>query len=245
MKNFSTFKKSIFSLLFTLVFYNSIAFSSLNGDILPPRPEIDVYGNAILIADGDTTPSTADGTDFGSVLVTGGSLVRTFTISNVGDNPSPYILLSGDVSEFTITALPASPVNAFSSTTFQITFDPTSIGTKTVEINIQTNVTGQKADYTFTLQGIGTAPEINITGNGTTIVDGDTTPTTADFTDFGSVATGSNFSRTFTIQNTGNSNLNLTGSSPYVAISGVNAVDYSVTAIPTTPITASFSSRIS
>jgi len=43
-------------------------------------------------------------------------------------------------------------------------------------------------------------PEIDVQGNATSIVSGDTTPSTADWTDFGN----SNTTRTFTIYNTGN-----------------------------------------
>ncbi|MBX7224899.1 MAG: choice-of-anchor D domain-containing protein [Chitinophagales bacterium] len=52
-------------------------------------------------------------------------------------------------------------------------------------------------------------PEINLQGNATNIVDGDATPTTTDHTDFGSVAWGSTFDRTFTIQNTGSGTLTI------------------------------------
>ena len=45
-------------------------------------PEIAVSGNGADIADDDTTPTTADHTDFGNVAVAGGSRVRTFTIDN-------------------------------------------------------------------------------------------------------------------------------------------------------------------
>jgi hypothetical protein len=83
------------------------------------------------------------------------------------------------------------------------------------------------------------APEINIQGNGNTIADGDMTPSTADHTDFGNVVVGTSFTRTFTIQNVGSANLNLTGSSPFVSIGGANAADFSVTTAPTTPISAS------
>jgi autotransporter-associated beta strand protein len=54
---------------------------------------------------------------------------------------------------------------------------------------------------------------------------------------FGTVTTGSNTSLTFTIRNTGTSALNLTGS-PLVAVSGTNAADFTVTAVPTTPVTS-------
>ena len=60
--------------------------------------------------------------------------------------------------------------------------------------------------YDFAIQGTGVAPEINVQGNGQDIADGDTTPSTADFTDFGSVNVASGtVSHTFTIRNTGTS----------------------------------------
>lgn len=93
----------------------------------------------------------------------------------------------------------------------------------------------------FNVQGTtsGPVPEMNVTGLGVTINDGDATPDPADHTDFGStdVAAGT-IDNTFTIQNTGTAALNLTAASPYVVIGGTNAADFSVTAIPTTPIAA-------
>ncbi len=80
-------------------------------------------------------------------------------------------------------------------------------------------------------------PEINITGNNTTIADGDDTPSASDHTDFGSVepASGS-ITRTFTIQNTGTRALALTGTSPYISINGTHAADFSITSIPSSTI---------
>jgi hypothetical protein len=90
------------------------------------------------------------------------------------------------------------------------------------------------------MSAVAAIPEINIKGNSTTIVDGDTSPTTSDNTDFGSTPVGTPISKTFTIENLGSGNLNLTGGSPYVAISGANAADFSViTPYATTPISAS------
>ncbi|MGJ8550943.1 BspA family leucine-rich repeat surface protein, partial [Winogradskyella wichelsiae] len=81
-------------------------------------------------------------------------------------------------------------------------------------------------------------PEINIKGNTIDIVNGDATPEGLDHTDFGAVAfTAGTLVRTFTIENTGSSVLNLTGT-PLVAISGPNAADFTVTALPTTPVAA-------
>ena len=46
--------------------------------------EITVLGNGVSIADGDTTPSTGEGTDFGSVAQNSAAVVRTFTVRNDG-----------------------------------------------------------------------------------------------------------------------------------------------------------------
>ncbi|MFT3980902.1 MAG: choice-of-anchor D domain-containing protein [Ferruginibacter sp.] len=82
-------------------------------------------------------------------------------------------------------------------------------------------------------------PEMNIKGNGTTITDGDNTPSTADHTDFGSTAVaGGTVTRTFTIENTGTATLNLTDLSPYIVIGGTNAADFSIAANPAGTIAA-------
>ncbi len=94
------------------------------------------------------------------------------------------------------------------------------------------------------LDGAGTptivysGPEMDVKGNGNSITDGSSTPTTTNDTDFGSVSAASGtVSQTFTIYNTGYEDLNLSGS-PKVAISGTNSGDFTVTAQPTTPVTA-------
>ncbi|HLL76958.1 MAG TPA: LamG-like jellyroll fold domain-containing protein, partial [Pyrinomonadaceae bacterium] len=78
------------------------------------------------------------------------------------------------------------------------------------------------------------APEMNVKGNNTSIADGDTTPSAADHTDFGTASTGT-VSRTFTIENTGGVGLNLTGT-PKVSVTGANASDFAVMAQPSSPV---------
>lgn len=68
-------------------------------------------------------------------------------------------------------------------------------------------------------------PEINVTGNTVTILDGDLTPSPADFTDFGTVTS---LVRTFTIENTGTGTLNISS----IVSSGANASDFVVGSIP-------------
>ena len=68
-------------------------------------------------------------------------------------------------------------------------------------------------------------PEINVLGNGTTIIDGDTTPSDSDHTDFGSTDFPSGtVTRTFTIQNLGTASLTVNP----VTLSGAHAADFSV-----------------
>jgi hypothetical protein len=52
------------------------------------------------------------------------------------------------------------------------------------------------------------APEMDVLGNGQEIVDGDTTPSAVDHTNFGNVDVGDSLTRTFTIRNTGGAALN-------------------------------------
>ncbi|MCI0332361.1 MAG: choice-of-anchor D domain-containing protein [Planctomycetes bacterium] len=95
--------------------------------------------------------------------------------------------------------------------------------------------TGSMANGDIQVGGGGTAPEINVTGKGLTIMDGDTSPSTSDNTDFGSqsVASGAK-TKTYTVQNTGTAALTV-GS---VTLSGAHAADFTVTLQPATSVAA-------
>lgn len=84
-----------------------------------------------------------------------------------------------------------------------------------------------------------TSPEINIRGAGQTINPGNT-PIGVDNTLFAAQAVGTpSAPKAYEIQNLGNANLVLTGSSPYVTIGGTNASDFAVTTAATSPIAPS------
>jgi VCBS repeat-containing protein len=74
------------------------------------------------------------------------------------------------------------------------------------------------------------APEINITGNNVTIVDGDVTPSLTDNTNFGSTTLGTPIVKTFTIQNTGDDNLDVSA----INISGTDAANFTVSGFTAT-----------
>jgi hypothetical protein len=139
------------------------------------------------------------------------------------------VAISGS-SDFTISTQPASgTVGTGGTTTFQVTFTPTTVGTQTATVSIA-NDDSDENPYDFALQGVVVAPEIDVQGNGISIADGDTTPDTADDTDFGTAPEGSSaVTRTFTIENQGTLDLQLTGT-PIVAISGSS--DFTISTQP-------------
>jgi len=212
------------------------------GSYEKPFPEMDVQGNGQSISDGDSTPSSLDDTDFGFVAVDAGIVAHIFTIENTGGGDlnltdSPEVTISGvDANDFTVTSQPTSPVAANGgTTTFEVTFDPSAAGLREAQVNIA-NDDSDENPYTFDIQGTGTVPEIILLGNNQSITDGDSTPSLADHTDFGGtkIATGT-IIRTFTIENSGGANLNLTDS-PHVVVSGTHAADFSIISQPTSPV---------
>ncbi len=134
----------------TTVETNTIATKPATGQIYRfcREPNIVVAGNAQEIADGDTSPSSTDHTDFGSSPT---SVNRTFTISNTGYSALTVdtISLSGD---FSVTQQPTSPIPIDGSTTFEVTYTPSGGGTTSAEVSITSNDV-DKAPYTFTIQG--------------------------------------------------------------------------------------------
>ena len=126
-------------------------------------PEMDVQGNSTSIVDGDSTPSLTDHTDFGDALVAGGTVVRTYTIRNTGTatlnlSGSPRVAVSGThAADFTVTTQPAATVAAGGTTTFQVTFDPSAIGTRTAALSVA-NDDADENPYNYSIQGNGTTP---------------------------------------------------------------------------------------
>ncbi len=167
--------------------------------------EINVKGNAINIASGSTTINVDRNTDFGSTDINTGSVTNNFIIENTGVNSLSITAVSSNSGDFTV-SFPATSIPAYSSVTLPVTFNPTVAGTRNAVITINNNDSNE-GTYTFAVRGIGTEQEINVQG-GTTptnIPSGSTSISFTTGTNFGSSAV----TRTFTIQNTGTSNLNI------------------------------------
>jgi len=134
-----------------------------------PGPEIAVKGNSADIDDGDTTPSITNHTEFGSALVNGGTVVRTFTIENSGPLPlnltgTPRVQIGGaQAADFSVTLQPATPVSSGSNTTFQVTFDPSAAGLRTATLSIACDDADENP-YNFSIQGNGSMPSDVDTG---------------------------------------------------------------------------------
>ncbi len=133
---------------------------TVNPDPNAGNGRIEVLGNGVEIADGDNTPDTADNTDFGAAYEDGGTVVKTFTISNTGTaslslTGTELVAISGaDAADFTVTTEPAASIAAGGWTPFQVTFDPSSPGSKTATVTIESD-DSTLASYDFAIAGEG------------------------------------------------------------------------------------------
>lgn len=102
-------------------------------------------------------------------------------------------------------------VNGGGSYQSSATFSGLASGTYNIVVRVQgaPSCTSSYGGNPIQILGSPLTREINVTGNSITIADGDATPSLTDHTDFGSVATGGNFARTYTIQNTGTTSLTI------------------------------------
>jgi len=140
--------------------YGDVGTYQLTGTVVPILRELAVIGSGLQVASGDPSPSSADGTDFGSVVVGSAGITRTFTLVNAGSQElsltgSPAIQISGaNAADFSIVQPTSSSIAGGGSSTFQIVFQPQSAGTKTARISIASDAGAEP--YTFDVQGTAT-----------------------------------------------------------------------------------------
>ena len=134
-------------------------------------PEILIEGNLVEIVDGDVTPGLPDFTNFGTVSVAAGTIIRTFTIKNTGGTAlnltgiAPYVVIGGvNAADFALTGDPITPIPAFGSTSFQVTFNPSAVGIRSANITIANNDSNENP-YNFDISGNGSAcvPTLTVT----------------------------------------------------------------------------------
>ena len=214
----------------TLIVFISLLFSTL----IYSQGTLEVTGNGNVISNPDTTPSVTDGTNYGDVGVSSSS-VNTFVLDNTASGGSPGNRLNGITvgisgsSDFSLSATNLGNLKGNGTPLdLDVTFTPSSLGSKTATITI-TFTNGTNSPYTFVVQGNGivSPADINITGNGNNIIDGATGTSTNNNTDYSIVNNGSSLARTFTIENTGGSDLTNISS-----VSLTNNAEFQVTSQP-------------
>ena len=133
-------------------------------------PEIAISGNGTDITDGDTTPSTADNTDFGSAIVGSTTVDKTYAITNSGTGALNVtgISIVGDPDFSIVYPTPATPIAANGGTsTLTIRFNPSAAGTRSATLSIQSDDPDENP-FDFAIMGTATAPatpEISVSGN--------------------------------------------------------------------------------
>ena len=125
--------------------------------VVRKAPEVAVYGNSRSIVNKDNTPSATDGTFFGTTLVSRGSITKTYSIKNHGNDT---LFLNGNTRvftstpEFKVTTLPPQNVAPGGTVTFSVTFDPNVGGTRTAVVQFA-NTDRLENPFTFSVSGIG------------------------------------------------------------------------------------------
>ncbi|KAA5820903.1 choice-of-anchor D domain-containing protein [Algibacter amylolyticus] len=150
---------------------------TLNLQIRPDAPqEIDVTGNDNLIIDdaGVTDISEENNTDYGKYDVFEVPMVKTYRITNNGADPltltgSPLIQFTSNTGDFTLTQPSVSVLAIGESTTFTVTFNPSTVGVKNATIQIlndDLDASDTEDNYTFYIQGQGVKSFQDTDGDG-------------------------------------------------------------------------------
>ena len=180
----------------------------------------------------------ADGGSRGFAAVNVGSSANLiFTIKNIGGGNvvltgNPKVVVDGpDAGDFTVITQPVSPITGpGGSTTFMVRFTPATLGLKTAALHIA-NDDADENPFDINLTGLGAMPEISVEQpTGSDVADGGSRP-------FSVVHMGSTVDLAFTLKNTGDGPLALTGT-PRVMIDGADAGMFAVTAQPASTVAA-------
>jgi hypothetical protein len=125
------------------------------------KPIIVVKGNDTGIADGDTTPSAVDGTDFSGVDLANGTREHTFIIDNPGVvdlnlTGTPVVGIAGtQATDFHVLSQPSlTTVPGGSNVAFTVQFDATALGPRGATVVISNSASPEKP-FEFAIAGQG------------------------------------------------------------------------------------------
>ena len=125
----------------------------------PPNPEILVFGEGNRILNGDSNPSSEDGTDFGTLNI-GNATTQEFVIFNTGTailEVSDISINGAAAAGFGVVSLPATSIAPDEQVTVAIEFSPTNIGTRAADVSIEHNDEDQNP-FNFAIEGEGIDP---------------------------------------------------------------------------------------
>ena len=115
------------------------------------RPEISVSYEGVDIDNDDSSPSSIEGTDFGSVEPLVGSVSRTYRVHNTGNARLNLGEATSNSPDFTVDGL-SSSIEAGAYDDFTVTFAPDSTGLKSAIILFTTNDTSS-TPFSFAVSG--------------------------------------------------------------------------------------------
>jgi hypothetical protein len=209
----------------------SLAVGDLDGDSYPDIVATHLMDTTIYLNDGDGTFDSAPGNlGIEAYEVALGDMNHDGSLDIIAaiQNGQSLVLQNDGDGTFDTTIYPFGPVSENSVCTAVADVD----GNGSLDIAI-----GDQGSQSEVYLNSGSV--MQLTGQGKPITSSDTTPATVNDTDFGSAAANSGtVSKTFTIENTGDVALTLTGN-PRVALSGSS--DFSVTALPSATVNAGLS----
>ena len=197
------------------------------------------------------------------VLASPTTTVSATTLSNftyvVGNGPSAFQSFNVSGSNLTANLVVTPPTNyeisqtsggTYSSSAIDLTPTSGSVASTPIYVKLKAGLTVGNynsetisvastgvAAKTVTLSGSVTAPapKMVVKGNSVIIVSGDTTPSLTDATDFGSTPINTTVTKTYTIENTGSSDLILPTTNPIILGNGSTGFTYTEPLLHTIP----------
>ncbi|MCP4520202.1 MAG: choice-of-anchor D domain-containing protein, partial [Cytophagales bacterium] len=170
--------------------------------------EIIIKGNNNELTNNQINTSSFDNTDFGNVEVVNGLSSRVFWIVNNGSCQLSVGTINSDNNDFEVTQVINSTLGSGDSTSFEITFNPNTLGIINSSISI-TNDDNNQSPFTFNVAGNSFENNnIIVEGNNEVLVNGQTSISSTNNTYFGNIELNDEeISKTFWIINNGISDI--------------------------------------
>ena len=186
--------------------------------------------------DGTEVPTGTSGMTFAPTLVQDSAAAQSVTVGNIGSASATVTGITiDDLANWAVSSVPAVPPSfaipvGGTPATVSVTFKPVTGGAKSATVTIAYTDPVVRT-CTFTVSGTALAPLMSVSQGSTPVGNGGT------FT-FPATLYNDTSSRDFTLTNSGDGELRLSGT-PRVVLGGSNADQFSVTLQPTTPIPSS------